>query len=225
MQRDAEARTLWHQVYGELSEGHAGLFGAVTSRAEAQVMRLACLYALLDGKDVVERVHLEAALTLWHYCEESARYIFGMATGDRFADELLLALQEAESDGLTRTQIRDLFNRRHGGAIDAALTVLSETGRTRFETEQTGGRPVTRWFAVRGCDQSDKSDQSTADRNSDRAIVSNVAYVASVDEEPEWMSEHIDEILERAAIMEFDGGLAREEATRLAREWHEPTPF
>ncbi len=97
MRRDAEARTLWHKVYAELSGGHAGLFGAVTSRAEAQVMRLACLYGLLDCKDVVERVHLESAVALWHYCEESARYIFGNATGDRIADELLLALKEQKA--------------------------------------------------------------------------------------------------------------------------------
>jgi hypothetical protein len=222
MRRDEEARRLWHQIYAELSEGHAGLFGAVTSRAEAQTMRLACLYALLDSKSVVERVHLEAALALWRYCEASARYIFGAATGDRIADELLLALQEADSDGLTRTQIRDLFNRRHSGAIDAALTVLSETGRARFETEHTGGRPVTRWFALK---ERDQSDQSREHGDSEEAFDANVAYVASESEEPDWVREHADEILERAAIMEMDGGLARGEAERLAREWYAPLPF
>jgi|GEM_PF-646836 len=225
MKRDAQARTLWHQVYAELSDGHAGLFGAVTSRAEAQTMRLACLYALLDLKSVVERVHLEAALALWRYCEASARYIFGTATGDRIADELLLALQEAGGDGLTRTQIRDLFNRRQSGSIDTALTVLSETGRAHFKTEQTGGRPVTRWFALQVRDQSDKSDKSTVQGGEMGSLVSNVAYVANLSDEPDWMREHADEILERAAIMEVDGGLAREEAERLARERYAPIPF
>nr|MBA2733847.1 hypothetical protein [Acidobacteriota bacterium] len=42
---------------------------------------------------------------------------------------------------------------------------------------------------------------------------------------PDWISEHHDEIEERAAIMEFDGGLDRAEAERLAREWYEPVPF
>jgi uncharacterized protein DUF3987/bifunctional DNA primase/polymerase-like protein len=225
MKRDMEARALWHQVYAELSEGHAGLFGAVTSRAEAQTMRLACLYALLDSKSVVERVHLEAALALWRYCEASARYIFGAATGDRIADELLSALQEASSDGLTRTQIRDIFNKRHTGAIDAALTVLSETGKARFEIEQTSGRPVTRWFATTRSDISDKRDKSTAQDDSEEGFVAYVAYVASESDEPEWVREHADEIRERAAIMEMDGGLLREEAERRAREWYEPPPF
>jgi hypothetical protein len=43
------------------------------------------------GLDAVDRVygktkrapeHLEAALALWEYCEQSARWIFGTATGD-----------------------------------------------------------------------------------------------------------------------------------------------
>jgi hypothetical protein len=46
LRRDKQARAIWHSVYPSLSEGKPGLLGAVTSRAEAQTMRLACLYAL-----------------------------------------------------------------------------------------------------------------------------------------------------------------------------------
>jgi hypothetical protein len=53
--RDAEARRLWHAVYPELSEGRPGLLGAVTARAEAQVTRLALLYALLDRRGAIGR--------------------------------------------------------------------------------------------------------------------------------------------------------------------------
>src|SRR5437763_14431983 len=86
MKRDAQARSLWYQVYEKLSDGKPGLLGAVTSRAEAQVMRLACLYALLDCSTVISRKHLEAALALWQYCENSARFIFGDDLGDPVAD-------------------------------------------------------------------------------------------------------------------------------------------
>ena len=48
IKRDSEANRLWHRVYKKLSDGYGGLLGSVTSRATAQVMRLACLYALLD---------------------------------------------------------------------------------------------------------------------------------------------------------------------------------
>ena len=41
MRRDAEAQVMWAEIYDELSEGKPGLFGAITARAEVQVMRLA----------------------------------------------------------------------------------------------------------------------------------------------------------------------------------------
>src|SRR3712207_8342266 len=52
------------------SEGAPGLFGAVTGRAEAHVLRLSCLYAALDMSDTVTVTHLRAALALWRYCED-----------------------------------------------------------------------------------------------------------------------------------------------------------
>jgi hypothetical protein len=145
---DPEARMLWHEVYEDLSEGRPGLLGAVLSRAEAQVLRLALIYALLDQSHEIRRVHLEAALGLWRYCEASARYIFGDAVGDPVADEILTALR-ARAGGLTRSEIRDLFGRhRKSDEIGRALGVLLEHGLARFEPEDTGGRPAERWYAV-----------------------------------------------------------------------------
>ena len=42
---------------------------------------------------------------------------------------------------------------------------------------------------------------------------------------PDWICEHNDELEERAAIMEFDGGLDRTEAELMAREFYAPLPF
>jgi len=97
----ASARDQWAEVYGPLSEGKPGLFGAVTGRAEAQTLRLATLYAAMDESASIEREHLEAALALWDYAEESARYIFGVATGDPVADAILQAVRNAGESGLT----------------------------------------------------------------------------------------------------------------------------
>src|SRR5215211_4597133 len=119
------AREDWIAVYGELSEGRPGLFGAVTGRAEAQVTRLAALYAVLDRSHLIERPHLKAALALWEYAEESARYVFGDATGDAVADDILRALQSAGAKGMTRTEIRDLFGRnKKSERVDQALALL-----------------------------------------------------------------------------------------------------
>ncbi|HXY08977.1 MAG TPA: DUF3987 domain-containing protein [Terriglobales bacterium] len=46
IQRDDNARAIWREVYGDLSEGKPGLLGAVTSRSEAQTMRIACILRL-----------------------------------------------------------------------------------------------------------------------------------------------------------------------------------
>jgi hypothetical protein len=146
LRRDEEARALWYEVYEELSEGRPGLFGAVTSRSEAQVMRLACIYALLDCDDQIGLPHLQAALEVWRYAEESARYIFGDDLGDPIADEILRALR-ASPEGMTRTQIRDHFKRHDSSGVGRALSALHELGLADFDSEPTGGRPAERWQA------------------------------------------------------------------------------
>jgi hypothetical protein len=63
--RDDEARRVWADVYPQLSEGKGGMFGLVTNRAEAQVLRLSVIYSLLDCSRVVQLPHLLAALAVW----------------------------------------------------------------------------------------------------------------------------------------------------------------
>lgn len=148
IRRDGRAMVIWSNVYPELSAGKPGLLGAVISRAEAQVMRISCIYALLDKSIFVRAEHLLAALALWDYSEASARYIFGDATGDFIADRILQALR-GSSNGLTRTEIRDLFFRHVSGEkIDEALLFLESHGLLRMAKEITGGRPIERWVGM-----------------------------------------------------------------------------
>jgi len=150
LRRDEAAREVWFAVYSDLSAGRPGLAGAVTSRAEAQTMRLATLYAVLDGSAVIRAEHLLAALAVWRYCEESVQFIFGDSLGDATADEIM-ALLRARPDGATRTDIRAHFQRhKSADEIDRALTVLESGGRARREREETGGRPAERWRTLRG---------------------------------------------------------------------------
>lgn len=145
---DDEARTIWHGVYPALSEGKPGLLGAMISRAEAQAVRLALLYALLDCSAAIQKPHLLAAIALWDYCEHSARYIFGDALGYPEADLILEALRR-NPPGLTRTQISALFNRnRSAGQIGQAIAVLVREGRIRSESIETDGRTAELWFAI-----------------------------------------------------------------------------
>jgi hypothetical protein len=143
------ARTKWAEVYHDLSAAQPGLLGAVTARAEAQTIRLALIYALLDGADKIDLPHLEAAVAVWEYCESSAAHIFGTLLGDPIADEILRALQ-AKPEGMTRTEIGNLFSRNQSsGRIGAALQLLATKGRAHQKERETDGRPVEVWHALR----------------------------------------------------------------------------
>ncbi len=144
----AEARNVWAAVYGPLSAAGEGLHGSVTARGEAQCVRLALVYALLDGAEQIDAVHLEAALAVWTYCEATARHIFGDSLGDRVADEILRRLRSAGSSGMSRTDISQAFGRNvSADRIGAALDLLAKKGRAYCETVETRGRPAELWKA------------------------------------------------------------------------------
>lgn len=166
MRRDSEGGALWHEIYGRLSAGRPGLLGAMTARAEAQVMRLACLYALSGLSPLVRRPHLEAALEVWRYCFESASYIFGQSLGDPTADEILRALRAAGADGLTRSDISKLFGRnRSSNDIGRALALLEGSHLARRGCiDDTGGRPAECWFhEPTGYERNEKSPSAGGD--------------------------------------------------------------
>ncbi len=161
-----EAADRWRSVYPALSEGRPGLLGSVTSRAEAQCIRLALIYALADCSEAILLPHLEAALALWAYSEASARFTFGDAIGDPLADELLRLLRRAGREGMDRTEIRDAFGRnRAADDIGRALGALAEAGLARMvhperEPGQRGRRPE-RWFSM-GYAVNDINDRNSA---------------------------------------------------------------
>jgi Protein of unknown function (DUF3987) len=147
----SEARKKWAGIYDTLSEGKPGLIGAVTARAEAQVVRFAMIYALLDKKLEIDVSHLRAALAVWEYAEASAVHIFGASLGHPVADAILRDLRQAGDAGVSRTAIRDLFGRNQPAyAIQAALQVLLENGLARMESAKAfgQGRPTETWFAT-----------------------------------------------------------------------------
>jgi hypothetical protein len=150
IKRDDTARAIWREVYPDLSMGRPGILGAVTGRAEAQVTRLSTVYALLDSSPVIRQEHINAALALWQYAFDSARFIFGDALGDPTADAIVNALR-CRKEGMTRTEISNLFARnKSAGEIDRALVVLIENGIARRTETKTEGRPAERWFLSAG---------------------------------------------------------------------------
>lgn len=149
LRRDGQARCLWADEYPRLSEGLPGLLGAATARAEAQVLRLSALYAVLDYSEVVQVEHLRAALAVWEYCFASAQFIFGEASGDPVADRIREALLDAGARGLTRTMIRNLLGKHEtGDRIARALNQLAMHGVAKYEKRPSGGRDIELWFAT-----------------------------------------------------------------------------
>jgi hypothetical protein len=146
--RDEAARELWYAEYARLSADVPGMLGAMTARSEPQTMRVALLYALLDGSREIRLPHLQAALEVWRYCFDSVRSIFGNAIGDPIADEILDALQRTP-EGMTKTRIFELFGRNKGRSeLDRALSTLFRAKRVTFETETPNGRSVEMWRAI-----------------------------------------------------------------------------
>src|SRR5262245_39591249 len=143
IRRDKDAAAIWEAVYAQLSEGKPGLMGAVISRAEAQVMRIACIYALLDKSELVRVEHLRAALALWDYSEKSAASVFGELTGDPAVDKAKEALRTTGT--LTMTELHGLFGRNAPRAeIERVASGLLKQGMATIETVSDGnGRPTT----------------------------------------------------------------------------------
>ncbi len=146
--RTPAARELWNDRYAALSQGREDAYGAATSRAEAQVLRLSAIYAALDRSPLVDACHLHAALAVWDYCQASARLLFDTAPIDPTARRISQAL-DVTPEGLTKVQIRALFHRHVSKErIDLALEQLMSLGLIDRETSTGRGRPATLWTKV-----------------------------------------------------------------------------
>jgi hypothetical protein len=149
MHRTPAAKARWGTIYDEIDDDVDGMLGAVTARAEAQMLRLQVTYALLDATADIDVCHVEAAYAVWDYCQQSAAIIWGQVTGDTVADRLHEALVAAGRRGLDGTAQRNLFS-GHVAAdrLDRARQQLEWRGLARTVTEQTGGRPRVITYAA-----------------------------------------------------------------------------
>ena len=148
--RDDRARDLWQRMYRALSCEEPGLLGFITGRAEAHVMRLALIYALLDKSDQIRVEHLNAAYALWKYSEASARHIFGTATGNAIADRIKDALKD-RADGMSQTEIHRIFgSHKSAEQIATALGDLRDKGYIVSKEIGTSGRTKTLWALTDG---------------------------------------------------------------------------
>jgi hypothetical protein len=140
----------WKAFYTECRKTkRASVLGLIVNRAEAHVLRLAMIYAALDGTTLIDKYHMAAAVAVWDYSCRSAKWIFGERTGNKSADRILWELKR-RPEGLTRTEISSEVLRRNLSAseISKALCILAEAGlaQANFETSAGTNKPTERWI-------------------------------------------------------------------------------
>jgi hypothetical protein len=138
-----DAGRLYVDAYERLTAEHDGLYGVVTSRAEVQVIRIAMIYACLDGSSTIDLQHLYAAFAVWNYCDSSAKLLFGGTAIDPLEDRVMRALLAGPK---STTELHEhLGNHATSAALSTALARLEKQGRIESAMQPTGGRPRIVW--------------------------------------------------------------------------------
>ena len=133
---------LWAALYLEFAGGPTGpgaeQLSEFTSRAAPYCLRVAALYAALDGSHLIQPGHLAAAAALIRYSLASAAAV--LRPGDHLA-RLAAWIAEAGEQGRTRKEITtDYFKNRPPKDADDLLTQLTNTGDvTVTQRERPGG--------------------------------------------------------------------------------------
>ncbi|MEZ5854368.1 MAG: hypothetical protein R3D67_06300 [Hyphomicrobiaceae bacterium] len=143
-----DARELYCDLYPALTADQPGLYGVVTARAEAQVIRLALTFAILDASPLITTQHVVAAIAVWEYCDSSARYLFESAMADPLETRILAVLSGAPR---TTTELHQaLGGHTDSSRLHAALRSLQVRGRIDRIDQPTSGRPRTVWCVRAG---------------------------------------------------------------------------
>ncbi|RIK08036.1 MAG: hypothetical protein DCC47_16025 [Acidobacteria bacterium] len=159
--RTPAAEERWRGIYDAIDDEAAGAYGKIVARVEAHLLRLAVLYAALDGSGRIDVCHLDAALAVWDYCRASALRIFGTTTGDPVADRIYAALLAAP-DGLDRTAQNNLFDgHRSSAALDRARSRLVDRGLAVEVPQGTEGRTRRLLFLA---EEAEKAEEGLAER-------------------------------------------------------------
>ena len=141
-----EAVEWWGENYPSITADVPGKLGAVTSRAEVMVSRLALIYALLDAVETVDVSHFEAAFAVWRYCFASARHIFDAEPENPVAVKVLRAIRAAGKAGLSSTELHKATgNNLKKEQMKEALKELVASRLVDVAEEETGGRRKTRF--------------------------------------------------------------------------------
>lgn len=154
LQFTPEARSLWESIYPEVSKDLPGAGGDITARGEVHCVRLALVYALLDGTKCIGPGHLRSALALWQYARDSAFYIFGDDEEDGLLRKILLLLQSGPK---STTDLNGLLGGRiTSRQMQACLQELVGCGLVEKREIKTGGRPRILYYCAEKAEKGKK---------------------------------------------------------------------
>lgn len=145
------ARQAWEPIYADLSRPRPdGPVAALLARSRPMVLRIALLYALLDGSPAVDAEHLQAARALWAYAEDSIHWLYGQLDDQEEVEALLGWLAAAGTAGRSKSEVTNDYAKKNKKAADNAfntLALLIRDGLVVQEQESTTGRgrPGTRF--------------------------------------------------------------------------------
>jgi hypothetical protein len=150
---DASMEKWEKEIYPSLREDKTGLSGALVARGSSMVLRLALIYFLLDpppkgGSQGIAPVHLDAALAVWRYCEESVQMLFRSRTGTFLGDKILELLADGPK---TKDTLNDHLSPKQKAEAGGVLANLEAAVLIRKTTAKKAGagRPATMWELVK----------------------------------------------------------------------------
>lgn len=141
-----DAQSLWDEVYPGLRDDAPGMVGAMTARRAAIALRLGLVYWGMDNprkQRAIGRKHLEAALAVVDYCEQSTQMLFGDRTGLGITDRIIELLREKP---MKTTELNTHFSNSQKAEVGGHLATLEAQNRIQRKKESKGrGRPATVW--------------------------------------------------------------------------------
>jgi hypothetical protein len=142
IKKDSKAKEYWNVLYRELAEGESGVVGSLSSRSEAQIMRMALIHALIARRSEITELDIQTAASIHQYSIDSLKYLFGERTGFQLADNIFEFIKLNPS-GVNKTQIHDKFSRNlTKDNLSHALDVLIDSKLLIIEPRYHFGKTV-----------------------------------------------------------------------------------
>lgn len=144
--RAHDTAPFWSALYEEfvhLEDDEA--VGPWVSRAVPYTLRLAALYAAMDGLDKVHTDHLASAAGMVRYSLDSIRYVLDAGSKHSDLEAIARMVRDAGPDGLHKSAVtKAMSGRRHAAEIDDLLDQLMALDGYEMEVlPSRGGRPPT----------------------------------------------------------------------------------